>query len=120
VLNSTPVNLGTLTANASGQAGGSFTVPPDVAVGAHTVVLTGNSAAGAPRTVSLPLTVAVASLNTTDGGATGSSAPFPGSSGSLPITGSGGLTRDLASAGLLLLAFGMLFLGQHYRRNVAS
>lgn len=82
VFNSTPINLGSLVANASGVVSGTFTVP-NVAAGAHTVQLTGVAADNQTKTVSAAVTVT--SL--------------------LPRTGS--TTDGLLVGGLLLLAIGI-------------
>ena len=99
-LHSTPLNLGTLTADGSGNVQGTFSVPAGFDTGAHTVELTGANAQGAPRTVVLALAVV---------GASGGGLAFTGSS-----------ARDLASFGLLFLAIGMFVVGEHARRRSTS
>jgi hypothetical protein len=68
-LHSTPVVLGTVTADASGAVSATETIPSGTAVGSHTIELTGTDPSGAPRDVT-------AQINVTSGG-----------SGSLPRTG---------------------------------
>jgi LPXTG-motif cell wall-anchored protein len=52
-----PVVLTTATADATGTVHVTVTIPSNTASGSHTIELTGTSAAGAPRTVSTPITV---------------------------------------------------------------
>jgi LPXTG-motif cell wall-anchored protein len=56
-LHSTPVVLTTVKSDATGTVNVTVTVPSNTASGSHTIELTGTSTAGAPRTVSTPLTV---------------------------------------------------------------
>lgn len=70
---STPIGLGTLTADATGTIRFSVKVP-GVTPGLHHVVVRGVSPTGAAHIVSLPLTVTGAAA----GGGTGSGLPFTG------------------------------------------
>jgi hypothetical protein len=54
---STPVKLGTLTADSLGTVSGSFTIPAGLAAGDHTLTMQGVDATGSPRTLSLPVQV---------------------------------------------------------------
>jgi len=63
VLHSTPVSLGTFTADASGAFSAAVTVPADVPVGAHTVVSTGQTSG---RAFSAALTVELAATGSSD------------------------------------------------------
>ncbi len=54
---STPVLLGTLTANASGDFAGSLPVPTTLAPGAHTLQVNGYTASGQVRSISLGIQV---------------------------------------------------------------
>jgi LPXTG-motif cell wall-anchored protein len=109
---STPVQLGTMTADASGTAQGSFTVPADTPAGAHTIELTGTDPADAARTVNLTMTVTTS--GTSPGTPTGTGGTS-GTSAALPLTGAS--SRDLVSAALLLLAAGFFLLGRRYRHQ---
>jgi hyaluronoglucosaminidase len=84
-LHSTPVVLGTVQADASGNVHSTQTIPSGTATGAHTIELTGTDPSGAPRDVTSQITVTAG-----------------GSSGSLPRTGA-------AIAGMLGVAL-VLFL----------
>jgi hypothetical protein len=125
-LNSTPVILGTMDATAAGLVKGQFTIPTTTEVGSHTIVLGGFDPDDNLLVEALPLTVTAAvpvpadTTVTTSGFATTAGATTTGvaSTGSLPFSGSN--TRDLATVGLLLLAAGMLLLGQHYRHRSAT
>jgi hypothetical protein len=100
---STPVSLGTLTANDGGQVRGTFTVPAAADAGAHTVELAGTSAQDSAQTLSIGLTVVSAQ--------TGSVTTLPtgtGSTSTLAFTGAD--TKDLVSAALLFLAAGLFAL----------
>jgi 5'-nucleotidase len=60
-LHSTPVVLGTVTADASGNVHATETIPSGTAVGAHTIELTGTDPTGAPRDVTSQITVTTGS-----------------------------------------------------------
>jgi hypothetical protein len=112
-LNSTPVNLGSLTASAVGQVQGSFSIPSDTPAGSHTLTLTGTDPQGSPRTETIPLTVTSSTPQSTvpvSGGSNGTSNP-------LAFTGDS--VRDLGSIALLLMAAGLLLLSRYYRRRPA-
>jgi hypothetical protein len=92
---STPIPLGTYTADATGAIHFSFKVP-NVAPGLHHVVVTGVSPTGAAHIVSLPITV----TGTPSGaGAAGGGTKNPGSG--LPFTGFELGAASLLGAGLL-------------------
>jgi hypothetical protein len=112
-LHSDPVTLGALTADASGNVSGNFSVPAATATGAHTVVIDGKDAQGATRQVTLNITVATS----TTGGATTGTGTGTSTAGALAFTGDA--TRNLASAALLLIAAGLFLLGQASRRRAA-
>jgi hypothetical protein len=59
---STPVRIGTLTANAAGVASGSVRIPINATAGAHQVRLTGTSPTGATVVQSIPVTVVGAQI----------------------------------------------------------
>ena len=120
---STPVTLGTLTANESGQVQGSFTVPPSAETGTHTVELTGTSSTNSPQTQSITVTVTGSTSGSSTGSSTGSttgSSTGTITSGTLPFTGSN--TREVASAGVLLIALGLVALdvSLRLRRRTAA
>ena len=81
-LHSTPVVLATVAANTNGAVHTAAQIPSGTATGSHTLELTGTDPAGAPRTVSTPITIA-------------------GSGSSLPRTG--------AAIAALILVGGVLF-----------
>ena len=103
-LDSVPVVLGTLTADANGHIQGTFTIPAGTALGAHTIVSSGTDPSGAPRTLSQALTVVPA--------AGGPSLAFTGGSGS----------GRLAVAGVIAVLLGALLVGvaRKRRANVPS
>jgi hypothetical protein len=111
-LHSDPVTLGALTADASGNVSGNFSVPAGTPAGAHTVVLDGKDAQAATKQVTLNITVATSTTGGTGGtgGTTGT-----GTAGALAFTGD--ITRNLASVALLLIAAGLFLLGQASRRR---
>jgi LPXTG-motif cell wall-anchored protein len=57
-LHSDPVVLATVTADTNGDVHATVQIPSGTATGAHTLELTGTDPAGAPRTVSTPITIA--------------------------------------------------------------
>ncbi len=75
---STPVVLGTLTADSTGHVEGTFPVPAGTTPGAHTVQVDGHDPSGAPRTVTFALTVTPSSAGTAPALAfTGGSSRWP-------------------------------------------
>jgi len=117
-LHSTPVALGTLTADANGKVSGQFTLPADTAVGSHTVELTGTDPQSTARTVDLTVTVATATPATTIAVAAGSGGTTPtGASTATGLAFTGGPARSLTSAALLMIALGLFLLGQYHRRR---
>jgi LPXTG-motif cell wall-anchored protein len=84
-LHSTPVVLATVKADANGNAHAVVTIPSGTATGAHTLELTGTDPAGAPRTVTSPITIS-------------------GGGGSLPRTGAA--IAALVLVGTVLFAVG--------------
>jgi hypothetical protein len=122
----TPLDLGALTADASGKVQGQFTLPADLATGNYVIVLSGKSPNDSARTVNLNLTVSTTtgSTTTTIGSATGANngssaalSPTTASGPSLAITGS--WSRNLASIALLSIALGLYLLSRQSRRQAA-
>ena len=99
---STPIALGTLTADSVGKVSGSFTVPNNVEPGAHKVVLSG-MANGAALVLSTDLQVQAA----------GTAA----AAGSLPVTGSNNTGTYTAIGAGLIVAGGALVLIVRRRRE---
>lgn len=105
-LNSTPIDLGSVTADAAGNIVGSFTVPVNAEVGDHTVVAAGLSS-GAVVNAAFTVRAAVTSVTSVvtkpgDLAATGaSSAPLP----------------LLVTAALLLVIGSALLVSVRYRRS---
>jgi hypothetical protein len=85
------VVLGTATANSSGVASLTTTIPAGTAPGTHTIQATGTSSTGAPLTVVLSITVA----------AGGTGLPVTGSPSTAPMTQIA--IGAVAAGGLLLL-----------------
>jgi len=56
-LHSTPVVLATVKADATGSVNAAVTIPSSASTGTHTIELAGTSSAGAPQTMSTPITV---------------------------------------------------------------
>lgn len=102
-VHSDPVHLGTLTADSTGTARGSFTLPADLAAGDHTVRVTGTDSSGNPRTWSYAITVAAAA----DGGGVPDELSFTGSN-TLALVGAGAL---LVGAGVVTVRFRQRRLG---------
>lgn len=91
VVYSTPMLVGTLTADSSGSVSGSFTLPADLTPGSHTLV-----AYSMTRALAVPITVAVqAAQSQADAGSAGQT--------TLPATGSNGWALAIAGTGLLAL-----------------
>jgi len=90
--NSTPITLGTLTANSAGVLTGSFNVPTSVDTGSHTITLTGPATDGTSRTLSAAVTV-TASTGTT-------------------LARTGADLAGLVLIGLALIGSGILFYGR--------
>jgi hypothetical protein len=107
-----------LTADASGNVSGAFTIPAGTPVGAHTIVLDGSNPQSVARTVTLNVTVAAGSggVTPTVPGSGTSPGTSPGGGG-LAFTGTA--TRNLVSVALLLVAAGLFLLGQASRRRAA-
>ena len=101
-LNSTPVALGTATVDASGAFTKTVTIPADTTAGTHTITVSGTDPAGAPRTVSVTITVSAAATTAAPAAST------------LPRTGSSSMPITLA--GLALLVLGALLVLQGRRR----
>jgi hypothetical protein len=98
-LHSTPVDLGTFTANANGTVVVSFTVPSTVALGSHSVTLTGLTSA---RTTSATFSVADATVL---------------AAGTTTLANTGASTHGLGWVAVACLALGMglVFLGRRPR-----
>jgi LPXTG-motif cell wall-anchored protein len=90
---STPVKVGTFTADASGVVRVTATLPSDASVGSHHLILSGVDAAGRVREISYPVTVGRR----------------------LPATGAN--TRTVFFGGLLLIGIGMVLFGQALSRG---
>lgn len=96
---SSPVTLGTTTADADGVATLTTEIPSNAAVGRHSITTSGAAATGGTLTQVIYITVVAA-------GAAGAGTQVPATvSGALPTTGSDG-TMPLVRAGALLLAVG--------------
>lgn len=112
-LNSTPIDLGSVTADAAGNIVGSFTVPANAEVGDHTVVAAGLSSG---VVVSAAFTIQAAVI-----------APMPqpnpvtavvAKPGDLAATGATSATLPLLVTAALLLAIGSaLLISVRYRRS---
>lgn len=99
-LHSTPVNLGTATVDAAGVATLSVTLPADVAVGKHSIVIDGVGVDGQARqlTAALSITAAATAPATTQ-----ASAPAAGAA----LSETGSTNAPLLAAGGLLLVGGL-------------
>lgn len=104
---STPVVLGTTTADATGRATASVSIPSNAAEGPHTIELIGVNPSGAAITVSIPFTVT--------GGTTGTSSTGTVSGSTLATTGARVL--GMGVVGLTLLATGGFFVYTSRRRT---
>lgn len=105
---SDPVFLGTMTADSTGTARGSFTLPAGLEAGDHTVVVNGTDSSGNPRTWSYGITVADATAADDGGsGAVPDELSFTGSS-TVPLVGAGAL---LVAAGVATVRFRQRRLG---------
>jgi LPXTG-motif cell wall-anchored protein len=114
-LNSTPVTLGTLVADATGTVNGTFNVPAGFELGAHTVNLSGTSAAGIAGTLSASITVIAQTTTTTSTIAPATTAFTSTTTGSLPVTGADSV--KLVGVAVLLLGTGGALLVVRRRRN---
>ena len=99
-LHSTPIDLGTVTADDEGAVTLTFTVPADLEPGVHTVDLVGQTSG---TTVSVGFEV--------------QAAPVVGAA-PLPVTGA--TTAAQAGVGVALVALGALLVGAGRRRRVAA
>jgi hypothetical protein len=105
VLHSTPVTLGTTTADPSGSFSANVTIPSDTPAGAHTVIATGST--GDSSTTDLTVTGATPSV------AVAVATP------DLPFTGAD--IAAVSSVGAIALALGgMLLLAGRRRRQVSQ
>ena len=109
--------LGTATADASGVATLTFTVP-DLAPGEYTVTATGTGADGEPLTVESTLTV-LAPGAAGDGGAVTGGEADGAADGGLADTGQSG-TGSLTRLGAALLAFGGIAVLTARKRRAAA
>jgi len=107
-LNSDPVTLGTMTANSSGAVTAKFTIPASVALGAHSLVLTGTGANNASRELKAAVTVTDGSTTTTT----------KAGAGNLARTGSD--VMRLVLSGAALWVAGYLFVVTVRRRERIS
>ena len=104
-LHSDPVLLGTVVTDALGAFTATFQIPAGVPAGAHHVVIEGVDAAGNPRTVSMPVTIAA---NGEPGSAPPSTTGAPPSAtptrapAALALTGSAVAGRVVSAVALLL------------------
>jgi hypothetical protein len=101
-LHSTPISLGTLTADAEGEVDGMVMIPADVEPGAHTLLLVGRTSG---TRVSAPLEV----LGVT---------AAPGDPRAIPATGSA--SGGLAAVGSSLVLAGLALVGGGRRRARAA
>lgn len=92
VIHSTPVAVGSFTANSKGAVAGTVTVPADLPAGAHELILTG-ATSGVTSTTPFTVAAPVAATITTGTAPPSSSLPFTGAV-VLPLVG--------AAAGLLI------------------
>jgi hypothetical protein len=97
-LESTPILLETVPADATGTVASSVTIPSDAAPGAHDIVVSGVDASGATMSVSIPITVLTA---TTTSAGSGSGLAFTGADIAL-VTSVGAVA--LGFGGFLLLS----------------
>ena len=98
-LESDPVSLGSMVADAAGNATGSFPLPAGFATGQHTLKLTGTGVAGQVQVLSAFVTVARQVTATT---APTTAAPTTAAVGTLPVTG-GSPSGPLLVGGALLV-----------------
>jgi hypothetical protein len=118
VLHSTPVTVGTATANSHGSVELSFTVPKSLATGGHTVTLTGASS-GLVATTAFTVTAAAAAVSPTPSGGSAGTASATGTpAAGEPTLAATGVPLDrmaaaaVVAAGMLLAGAGMLMLGR--------
>jgi hypothetical protein len=97
---SNPTVLGTAVTNSVGSFSQAITVPPSLAVGAHTAVAQGVSPSGQPRSMALDITVAPA--------------------GGLPVTGTNVLGLIMAGLGSMLTGGVLLLAGRPRRRGLRA
>ncbi len=115
VLHSAPIALSTVSANTSGTAVVTFTVPATLAVGPHSVVLTG-ATSGLTSTASFTVTAApVAPVTTTT-----PTIPVPAGSAAQGLANSGldaqqALIEALVGLGCIVAGAGALYLGRRRR-----
>jgi LPXTG-motif cell wall-anchored protein len=89
VLHSDPVTLGIAHTDADGNFTATFTIPPGVPAGDHTLIFTGVDAAGNPITVTQAVTLTTGTMPVIR-------------TGTLPVTGIDAFSMALAAAGLVL------------------
>jgi hypothetical protein len=117
---SDPVPLGELTADDEGKVSGTFTVPA-VEPGAHTVQLDGTSDEDKQQTLTTGFTVVPATTTTlAASGSVGGTTTTGTTSASGPLAITGASTRDLASAGLLIVAAGLVLIDVSIRRRARA
>ena len=117
-VNSTPIDLPTMTSDATGKLGKSVAVPSGLELGEHTLTLTGPVPGyTGDKTATLSFTVVdqSATSTTVSGSSTGAGTTI--GSGSLPVTGA---TLDVALFALLLTLLGVALTIDHHRHNRAT
>jgi hypothetical protein len=109
IIYSTPIILGTITADAHGDFTDPVTVPTSLAVGSHNLVASGVDPAGATHQIRMPITVEATSIALPI-------AALP--IAALPFTGAP--TLQLAIGGILLAGVGLLLTHAARRRMPSS
>ncbi|MDP3713034.1 MAG: LPXTG cell wall anchor domain-containing protein [Mycobacteriales bacterium] len=107
---STPILLGTFTADSIGVIDAEVTIPLGLSVGAHSIVLTGVSPTGAPLRISTPITVTAANVAIARGG-TGA----PGGGLGLPATGNEIALVSVTGLALVGVGAGAVIAGRRRR-----
>lgn len=102
---STPILVGTFVADSAGVVTGTFTVPPNLSVGAHSVVVRGVAPSGLPLVNRFPITITAANAAIAQGATPGTAEPGASVAGvQLPRTG--GEITAVTAIGVGLVAAG--------------
>lgn len=112
-IESTPVLLGTVTADPSGAVASTVQIPTTIAAGVHTIKLTGQTVGGAVLVQSQQITIASVVSNSPT---TTPVNPSPVVTGGIPIAAelpaTGGVPWQTVSFGLVLIGVGLVLVGR--------
>jgi len=113
-IESTPVLLGTVTADPSGTVASTVQIPSTIAAGVHTIKLTGQTVGGAVLVQSQEITIAavVSNTPTTTTGVSPNRVVAAGIPIASELPATGGVPWQTVSFGLVLIGLGLVLVGR--------